>query len=260
MVQHRSGLLVLACALVLVALAAPRAQAKTCGAYTNQAAAQRGQDTRDADGDGILCEALPCPCLLPQPAPGRPRPTTPSAPRLGRSISLARATRRSGCHARGGLPDPRCTPGARFSRVTRATICRPGYASSVRDVSTATKDAVYGAYGLRRHFDGRDGEVDHIQSGRRTDLTGVSPAGSVDGMPVAGRSGSDRYVIDHLVPLEIGGSNAVSNLWPERADDARRKDRLEDSLHRAVCAGRTSVRRAQRIIARNWVAAFPARR
>ena len=38
------------------------AQAATCSQYTNQASAQRAHDTRDADGDGIYCESLPCPC------------------------------------------------------------------------------------------------------------------------------------------------------------------------------------------------------
>ena len=40
----------------------PIAQAATCSDYSSQAAAQRAQDTRDADGDGIYCESLPCPC------------------------------------------------------------------------------------------------------------------------------------------------------------------------------------------------------
>jgi hypothetical protein len=41
----------------------PVASAATCSDYANQAAAQRAHDTRDADGDGIYCESLPCPCL-----------------------------------------------------------------------------------------------------------------------------------------------------------------------------------------------------
>ena len=36
--------------------------AATCSDYPNQAAAQRAADTTDADGDGIYCESLPCPC------------------------------------------------------------------------------------------------------------------------------------------------------------------------------------------------------
>jgi micrococcal nuclease len=39
--------------------------AATCSDYSNQADAQRAADTRDADGDGIYCEDLPCPCLKP---------------------------------------------------------------------------------------------------------------------------------------------------------------------------------------------------
>jgi hypothetical protein len=58
--------------LVLLGLTAARADASkppvaraaaTCSDYSNQADAQRAADTRDADGDGIYCEALPCPCL-----------------------------------------------------------------------------------------------------------------------------------------------------------------------------------------------------
>ena len=36
--------------------------AATCDDYETQADAQRAADTRDADGDGIYCEDLPCPC------------------------------------------------------------------------------------------------------------------------------------------------------------------------------------------------------
>jgi hypothetical protein len=41
------------------------AAAATCDDYSNQADAQRAKDTRDADGDGIYCESLPCSCLKP---------------------------------------------------------------------------------------------------------------------------------------------------------------------------------------------------
>lgn len=48
------------------AAAAPTAHsAATCSDYSNQADAQRAADTRDTDGDGVYCEALPCPCLKP---------------------------------------------------------------------------------------------------------------------------------------------------------------------------------------------------
>jgi len=34
-----------------------------CSDFSNQADAQRAANTRDADGDGVYCESLPCPCL-----------------------------------------------------------------------------------------------------------------------------------------------------------------------------------------------------
>src|SRR5438270_6269701 len=220
-------------AFALVALLAPAtAHAKVCADYPNQAAAQRAHDTRDADHDGIYCEALPCPCLKPgrstAPAPVSevPPPTEPLVPLLGRSQDLAPATRHSGCRVRGPLPDPRCTPGARFSKATKAEVCRRGYSSAVRNVSTATKDAVYSEYGIARHFNGATGEV------------------------------------DHLVSLELGGSNDEANLFPEAASPrpgSHEKDRLENELHSEVCAGRVSLRRAQQLIATNWVAAYRAR-
>jgi hypothetical protein len=50
--------------------------------------------------------------------------------------------------------------------------------------------------------------------------------------------------IDHLIPLELGGSNAPENLWPQRYDgerNAARKDRLERRLHAMVCRGEISL-------------------
>lgn len=60
----RSAALVALVALAVIGLAVlpTAASAKACSAYPNQAAAQRAADTRDADGDGIYCESLPCPC------------------------------------------------------------------------------------------------------------------------------------------------------------------------------------------------------
>lgn len=60
------------------------------------------------------------------------------------------------------------------------------------------------------------------------------------------------YEIDHLIPLELGGSNAAENLWPEPSPGFRDKDRVENRLHRLVCSGRMSLSEAQRHIARDW--------
>src|SRR5689334_24710378 len=79
-------------------------------------------------------------------------------------------------------PDPKLTPGATNPAVTQQsvsnTICRRGYSSSVRNVTTATKRQVYAAYRIAR-------------------------------------AQQHQYVIDHLIPLEVGGANDVANLWPE---------------------------------------------
>jgi micrococcal nuclease len=64
--------------LALMLLPAGEAQAATCDDYSNQAEAQRAADTRDADGDGIYCDALPCPCLKPGESSEPSAPSTPA--------------------------------------------------------------------------------------------------------------------------------------------------------------------------------------
>jgi hypothetical protein len=56
------------------------AQAATCADYSNQAAAQHARATRDADGDGVYCESLSCPCAKPGDAGsgGDPQPDPPA--------------------------------------------------------------------------------------------------------------------------------------------------------------------------------------
>jgi 5-methylcytosine-specific restriction endonuclease McrA len=146
--------------------------------------------------------------------------------KLGPSVTLGPVLKRAHCHVRGPLPDAGCTPGARFSKVSRARVCRAGYSENVRNVSDSTKDAVYAAYGMAKHFDGSNGEV------------------------------------DHLVSLELGGSNSRANLFPEAArprPGSHEKDRLENRLHEEMCAGTITMSRAQRLIASDWVAAYHAR-
>lgn len=57
-----------------LALVPSASSAATCSQYSNQAAAQRAADTRDADGDGVYCESLPCPCAGPGSAPSHSKP------------------------------------------------------------------------------------------------------------------------------------------------------------------------------------------
>jgi hypothetical protein len=67
------------------------------------------------------------------------------------------------------------------------------------------------------------------------------------------------HEVDHLISLEVGGSNAITNLWPEPYAGrwgARTKDVLENRLHDLVCSGALSLQRAQHQEATNWVAAY----
>ena len=118
------------------------------------------------------------------------------------------------------LPNHRLTPGVALT-ASAARVCVRGYSASVRNVPQAEKDAVYARYGV------------------------------VD-VPY-------RHEVDHLVSLELGGSNAIANLWPEPYAGrwgARTKDVLENRLHELVCDGRLRLRRAQRTEAADWVAAY----
>lgn len=118
------------------------------------------------------------------------------------------------------MPNPALTPGVVLTTST-LKVCTPGYSSSVRDVPTSVSDAVYARY-----------HVVHT--------------------PYA-------HEVDHLVSLELGGSNAISNLWPEPYAGgwgARTKDVLENRLHGLVCSGALSLPHAQHLEATNWVTAY----
>ncbi|HEY2895835.1 MAG TPA: hypothetical protein VGJ12_01760 [Gemmatimonadaceae bacterium] len=120
------------------------------------------------------------------------------------------------------VPDLAKTPGDTLE-VTAADICVPGYSKKVRNVPIAVKRQVYLNYGIRKHKPG-------------------------------------DYEIDHLISLELGGSNSIRNLWPQSYRtspwNAHVKDALENELHRRVCAGTIDLATAQRIIAQNWVMGY----
>jgi len=120
------------------------------------------------------------------------------------------------------LPDPKLTPGDAFD-VTAQDVCVPGYARKVRDVPQELKRQVYAEYGITEHHPG-------------------------------------DYEVDHLISLELGGSNSIKNLWPESRRtspwNAYVKDKLEDKLHELVCDGELDLKMAQREIAANWIEAY----
>jgi hypothetical protein len=92
----------------------------------------------------------------------------------------------------------------------------------VRDVTEEEKNQVYAEYGITSH---RTGE----------------------------------YEVDHLVSLELGGSNDIANLWPEAASPRpgfHEKDQVENFLHDQVCSGAMPLTQAQEQIATNWLAVY----
>src|SRR5260370_2198880 len=106
--------------------------------------------------------------------------------------------------------------------ITLQMICTPGYTQCVRKVSTAIKNRVYSSYGLVGNHNGYC-------------------------------DGSQGCEVDHLISLELGGSNDIKNLWPEPYEgeqfNAHVKDRLENFLHSEVCAGPIPLTKAQQAIA-----------
>ncbi|HEY0753253.1 MAG TPA: HNH endonuclease signature motif containing protein [Ktedonobacteraceae bacterium] len=125
----------------------------------------------------------------------------------------------SGCVANGALQDQQCTPGALITSATKDQICKSGYSSSVRNVPTSVKNQVYAEYSIQSHSTG-------------------------------------QYEVDHLVSLELGGSNDISNLWPEAASPKpgfHEKDKVENYLHDQVCSGAVSLQQAQVEVATNWL-------
>jgi hypothetical protein len=138
-------------------------------------------------------------------------------------VLLARRTKPSGC-VLGANPDRRCSPGAYYSRLTKAVICSPSFrTTAIRNVPQSEKYDVEREYGMAaRHY-------------------------------------GSALEIDHIVSLELGGSNDIANLFPEKLyahPGYRVKDRLENKLHDLVCAGTMTLRAAQRGIASNWQALY----
>jgi hypothetical protein len=110
------------------------------------------------------------------------------------------------------IPDPKPTPGDTFD-VKLQDLCVPGYAKKVRNVPAEMKRQVYREYGITSH-------------------------------------GPGDYEIDHLILLELGGSNSIKNLWPESNRtspwNAQVKDRLEDKLHERFAVGNSTSRQHNR--------------
>ena len=68
------------------------------------------------------------------------------------------------------------------------------------------------------------------------------------------------YEVDYLIPPSLGGSEEVSNLWPQPYSTgiwtARVKDALEDRLRSMVCDGSLDLGTVQREMALDWISAY----
>lgn len=128
------------------------------------------------------------------------------------------------------LPNPSLTPGAIDSsdvqQNVQDTICIKGYTKTIRPPASYTNK-------LKKRQ--------------------IREYGYADTSP-------KHYEEDHLIPLEIGGNpRDPQNLWPEprRSEwNAKKKDRLENALHRMVCDGAIPLKDAQTEIANDWIAAY----
>ncbi len=129
-------------------------------------------------------------------------------------------------------PDPHLTPGA-VTNVPVEQILAKGYAKTARHVTAATKRQVFLEY-----------------FGRVPDHPG-------------------QYEIDHLISLELGGSNDIKNLWPQNylslPYNAHIKDKLEDHAAALVRnelklhghdAATALLAQIQHEIATDWIAAY----
>jgi hypothetical protein len=142
---------------------------------------------------------------------------------VGKTVLLAPRTRTAGCTLSTN-PDRRCSPGAYYSKLTTSVICASSFRTGpIRNVPESEKHQVEIEYGL------------------------------------APRGYGSTMEIDHIISLELGGSNNIANLYPEKASPSpgfHIKDKLENKLHDLVCDGTLSLRSVQRQIARNWQALY----
>ncbi len=140
----------------------------------------------------------------------------------GKAVLLAPRTQTTGCTL-GPDPDPDCAPGAYAKKLTKAVICA-GKGVFTTDYYRYVPDS-----------EKRDVEVEY-------------------GMDTTKKYGKSLE-IDHIISLELGGSNDIANLFPEGKyahPGYKAKDALETRLAHLVCDGKLDLRTVQRQIATDW--------
>jgi len=121
-------------------------------------------------------------------------------------------------------PDPKLTPGEALGDVSKAEVCTTGWER--RDVTESDRKRVRAEYPDWQRM-----------------------CACADGRPKC-------CEVDHLIPLELGGSNDIKNLWPQPEmpkPGYKEKNSLENTLKRLVCNGTMTLADAQHCIASDWV-------
>lgn len=132
-------------------------------------------------------------------------------------------------YPRGSLNDLSKTPGD-VRTTDKVSICTTS-TKTLRKVSSATHKMAFKLYGITN----KTGWCNHT------------------GTPVG-------CEVDHLISLELGGTNDIKNLWPQPYGgikwNAKVKDKLENRLHKLICDGTITPAVAQHAISHDWIAAY----
>ena len=127
----------------------------------------------------------------------------------------------------GVVPDRKLTPGDVNPDITEAVVTAPGFRTSrYRDVT----------------YEEKQEDADEYK------------------VPWSEHS---KYEFDHLIPITVGGSNNLYNLWPEPLHvnvdgydmGAKTKDELEDTIGKLVRSGRMPIAEGQALF-KDWPAAY----
>ena len=142
-----------------------------------------------------------------------------------------------GKHGPALLPDSAATPGS-VAITSEETVCTTKWGQDARHVTGKMKKVAYVEYGTA------PGSGVCLFKTRTTKT---------------GKEVREGCEIDHLISRELGGADAIENLWPQpytQHPGAHEKDWLENELHREVCAGKITLDEAQTEIKDDWYAAY----
>jgi hypothetical protein len=186
--------------------------------------------------DGVALTA--CAILLTAACVGTDEP---AAPPYTRAPLPASPTPAGPCKpAPGPLPDPSCTPGAVLPTVDddaatgyANTVCKPGWAATIRPPTSYTNTV-------------KAWELNGDRTGKRrlavAEYADADP-GDLPEITYGPYAGDVPYVLDHVVPLSVGGHpSAVTNLFLMPAAAAKEKDVKEGTAHDWVCAAPKELR------------------